>query len=117
MQLMQLKDRLVDHAAYRFRKSRFDAASRSVYATRPVRCDPDSSFIVLSQSRHADLTMYLIAIKSFARFATPKSFVIIDDGLTARDRQTLEAHIEHVRFIALADVDVRSCPTRPAGSG
>jgi hypothetical protein len=112
MQLMQLKDRLVDHAAYRIRKSRFDAAARSVYATGRVRCDPRSSFIVLSQSRRADLTMYLIAIKSFARFAKPKSFVIVDDGLTVRDRQTLEAHIEQVRFIALADVDVRSCPTR-----
>jgi hypothetical protein len=112
MQLIRLAQRLIGSAAYRIRKRQFDFAARSIYRTRPLICDPDSTFVIVSQSRHADVTMYLVAVKSFARFLRPKRFVIIDDGLTPGDRQILTSHIDQIQFVPLANIEVGSCPTR-----
>src|ERR1700694_412797 len=101
-------------AAMKIGRRVFDSAARAVYRTSPLSCNPSSNLLVLSQSRHADITMYLIAAKSFARFVRPKCFVIIDDGLSDADRLTVQSHLDEVRFIRTVDVESGSCPRHGA---
>lgn len=72
---------------------------RGIYASAPVVCDPASPVVVVSQVYHPDMTMYLLAAKSFARYVRPKAFVLVDDGLTADDRLVLQRHLGTVEFI------------------
>lgn len=96
----------------KLKKRFFNWATRSIFDTPPITCDPASNLVVLSQSYHADLTMYLIAAKSFGRFVRPKMFVVVDDGLTPDDQALLRRHLDQVRFIRTAEVDVGRCPRR-----
>lgn len=91
-------------------KRLFNFASKAIFDTKPIVCDPASDVIVLSQTYHPDLTMYLVAAKSFARFVKPKFFVVIDDGLTNQDRETIFNHLGCVKFINRQDVSLDSVP-------
>jgi hypothetical protein len=68
--------------------------------------------LILSQLHHPDMTMYMLAAKSFARYVRPGGFVIVDDGLTAADLKLLSAHFENMRFISSASVARGACPSR-----
>jgi len=96
----------------KLKKRVFDWATRSIFDTPPVVCDPASELVVLSMSYHADLTMYLIAAKSFARHLRPQRFVVVDDGLTEQDRQMLRHHLGRIDFVPTSAVDVGRCPRR-----
>ncbi len=96
----------------KLKKRFFNWATRSIFNTPPIACDPTSNLVVLSQSYHADLTMYLVAAKSFGRFVRPKMFVVVDDGLTPEDRQLVREHLGGVQFIPTAEVEVGRCPRR-----
>ena len=96
----------------KLKKRVFDWTTRSIFDTPPVVCDPGSNVVVLSMSYHADLTMYLIAAKSFARHLQPQRFVVVDDGLTTQDQQVLRHHLGQVDFLPTRDVDVGRCPRR-----
>ena len=85
---------------------------RGIYASAPVVCDPASPVVVVSQVYHPDMTMYLLAAKSFARYVRPKAFVLVDDGLTADDRLVLQRHLGTVEFIDRSSV---SAPGLPVG--
>lgn len=100
------------HRLTKYKKQFFNWLTRSVYDTEPLKCDPNSQVVVLSQSYHADMNMYLVAAKSFARHLSPRYFVIVDDGLTDGDRQVLRHHLDDVRFVRSAEVDVGVCPRR-----
>lgn len=96
----------------RLRTRWFDFNTRGIYGTPPVRCDGTSDLLILSQLHHPDMTMYMLAAKSFARHARPGGFVIVDDGLTDADRKLLSAHFENMRFISSASVARGACPSR-----
>lgn len=91
-------------------RSWFDWRTSGIFQTPPVVCDASSHVVVVSQLYHPDMTMYLLAAKSFARFLAPKEFVIVDDGLTANDRDVLRTHLSQVRFVMSRDVDTGPCP-------
>lgn len=99
---------------YRFRttlnKRWFDWQARAIYDTAPVRCAPDSPLVILTQLHHPDVTMYMVAAKSFARWVKPGLFVIVDDGLTDADRGTLQRHFERISFIRSTDASSPNCP-------
>ena len=84
----------------------FDHRARGIFDTPPVRRHSGSPLVVLTMLHHPDLTMYMVAAKSFCRFVQPGRFVIVDDGLTADDRSLLSHHFEGISFI----------PRRSAGS-
>ena len=88
----------------------FDFCCRGVYKTPPVKCNPSSKVVVVSQLYHPDLTMYMLAAKSLARYISPCAFVIVDDGLLPRDKQILSGHFEPIRFIPSQDVELSECP-------
>lgn len=92
------------------RKRWFDWHARAIYKTATVRCDSSSPLVVLSQLHHPDVTMYMVAAKSFARWVQPSRFVIVDDGLTEADRATLRRHFDHISFIPSRDASSTNCP-------
>jgi len=98
------------HSLQKLRKRLYNWTARGIHDTPAVICDPASPLVVLSQSYHADLTMYLVAAKSFAHFLRPRHFVVVDDGLTDADRGLLRHHLGRVEFVRTADVDVGRCP-------
>lgn len=94
----------------RFNKSWLNLHGRRILDSPSVRCDPTSNLLILTQTYHPDLYMYLLAAKSFARFVQPRGFVVVDDGLTARDKTLLEYHLGEVSFVPTANVDRGPCP-------
>ena len=96
--------RKLDRAWFNFRCA-------GIYDTPAAKCDPSSHVVVVSQLHHPDLTMYMLAAKSFAQYVKPKSFVIVDDGLTQEDKRLLSAHFEDMQFVPRASMGSEICPT------
>ncbi len=93
-------------------KSWFDWRVRKVFETNVAKCDPNSNLVILSQLYHPDLAMFMVAAKSFSRYVQPHKYVIVDDGLTDSDRETLRGHFENIEFIKTEQVDTGSCPRK-----
>ena len=94
----------IDRAWFNFRCS-------GIFNTPSVKCDPDSDILIVSQLHHPDMTMYMLAMKSYARFVKPKGFVIVDDGLLPEDRRILSEHFDQIRFVSGKDVQLGACPS------
>lgn len=89
----------------------FDYRTRGIYSTGPLRLDPSAGFGLLSQIRHSDLTMYLLAVKSFADRLAPASIHIVDDGsLTDEDRRLLVQHVPGHVLLQARDYRRDDCP-------
>lgn len=88
----------------------FNFQCAGIFDTPPVKCDPGSNVVIVSQLHHPDLTMYMLAAKSFARFVKPQSFVIVDDGLLPEDKQILTKHFGTIRFVSRKSVQRGKCP-------
>jgi hypothetical protein len=89
----------------------FDFRCKGVYKTPPVTCDPTSDFVLVSQLHHPDMTMFMLAAKSLLRYIRPKGLVLVDDGLTATDRDVLKAHFDNVIFIERREIKTEHCPS------
>src|SRR5258706_5879585 len=94
---------------YRLRRKlardRFERRCRAVRAT-PTLQPRDAAFTVLSMVSHADVIMYLIAIKSLYRRLGRGKILIVDDGsLTADDLRLLAEHLGAPRVVALNTLD------------
>lgn len=92
------------------KKRWFDFLARDIFLTPPAKCNQHSSLIILSQIYPADMTMYMLAAKSFSRYIRPREFVIIDDGLSAHHRLTLTKHFDKIRFISIDTIASKFCP-------
>jgi hypothetical protein len=99
---------------YRFRRQlarhRFEQSCRRVRTTPPLRPIP-APVTILSMVSHADVIMYLIAIKSLYRRLGRGNILIIDDGsLTDDDRDFLSEHLARPRIVPLDTLDTGRCP-------
>ena len=101
---------LVGALKRRYFQRQFDLVCQAVLTTPPVELDESSNVVVLSQSYHRDLLMYLIAAKTFAKYVRPARFVIVDDGYTAEDQTIIRRHLRKVDFIPRKSVSSKSCP-------
>ncbi len=88
----------------------FDVATKNVIETPPIPRDC-SGPIFLTMLRSKDLNMYLVAVKSLARFLLPSRVVVVDDGLTENDRHMLQAAIGDVEIPGSSEFIEKSCPT------
>ena len=88
----------------------FNWRCRHILQTPPLRLDPKADVVVVSQLYSPDVTMYLLAAKSFARYVPIREFEIVDDGLTRNERELLQEHLGRVHFTPIASVDTGSCP-------
>lgn len=94
----------------KFDRAWFNLRCAGIYKTPPVKCDSTSNVLVVSQLHHPDLTMYMLAAKSFARYIKPRGFVIVDDGLRAKDKRILSDHFECIQFIPRSSMGLATCP-------
>lgn len=63
----------------------------------------EEAYTVLSMISHSDIMPYLVAIKSFARYGSPRRVAVLcDDTVTAADRNILRLHIPHLELYAIA---------------
>ncbi len=89
----------------------FDLGVRGIERTPPLRCAPGASPVVVSQLCHRDVSMYLVALKSFARFVPPRKIFILDDGsLSAGDRERLTRHVQSVTIVPVSTISNDNCP-------
>ena len=97
----------LQYTRMKLQKKLFNLQCRKILDTPPIQCAKDSKVVILSQIYHPDLIMFMLAAKSFARFLPVGRFVIVDDGLTDRDRRHLEAHFDRISFVPTAEVRAR----------
>lgn len=95
---------------HKLNKILFDRLTNSIYRTPPVQCDPGSNVAILSQTFRRDVSMYLVAAKSFAAHIQPREFIVVDDGLHDDDRARISHHLGTVTFLRSMDVDTGCCP-------
>ncbi|MFN3919401.1 MAG: glycosyltransferase family A protein [Methylohalobius sp.] len=83
--LYRLKDR--------FHRFCFAQACREVYSTAPLALKADQPIALLTQLQHKDVLLFLIALKSLARFVLLREVLVLNDGsLTQQDQETLKKH-------------------------
>lgn len=91
---------------------KFNNVSRLVLATRPLGCG-DLPFLLLSMVQKRDVQSYLLAVKSFARFANPQRIVVVcDPSIDERDRATLLHHVPHIELHAADEFTHVDVPRR-----
>lgn len=103
---------MFDHFRQRQHKRWFNFRCAAIDRTPPVRCNPDSEVVIVSQVYHPDTTMLLLAAKSFARYLAPRSFVLVDDGLLEADKARLSHHLGNVSYVPSAQA---ADPALPRG--
>lgn len=65
----------------------------------------------VTQLCHPDLVMYLLAVKSLARFLAPGRVCVLDDtSLTVRDRDVLARHVPGIELSSITSVKNTACP-------
>ena len=92
--------------------ARYRFNTRRIYRTAPVTCDPTGAVAFVSQVCHRDLGMYLLAVKSLARYVLPNGVFVLDDGsLTEHDKLILYSHIIGLEILPVSSVKNSDCPT------
>ena len=95
----------------RLRRAHFRHACRAVFDAPPLVLDSSSPAIVFSQLPHKDLMMFLVALRSFARYVPVKGVHLLSDGsVTADDRALLREFIPGLVFHELTDFRSDACP-------
>jgi hypothetical protein len=89
----------------------FNFRCKGILSTPPVKLNPSAGFTVLSQLCHADMLMYLVAIKSFARQLNPAAILIVNDGsLTPEDQELLRNHLPGAQIHEASQFRLPHCP-------
>ncbi|MEJ2688187.1 MAG: hypothetical protein P8124_13575 [Gammaproteobacteria bacterium] len=95
----------------KMRRFLFALSTRSVLVSPPMRPDAQSDLTILSMVQHKDVPLYLLAIKSFARYLPPGRCCVIDDGsLTEHDKAVLRRHVRGVEITPLDRYRSPACP-------
>jgi hypothetical protein len=88
----------------------FNRKCRGILDTPPLDIRPDGLRVV-SMVCHADVKMYLLAVKSFLGKLGRGEPTVIDDGsLTPEDGDILRRHLPSVRIVPIRSVDTGRCP-------
>lgn len=78
-----------------------NTAFRSVLKTPLIETDPASDVIFFSVLQEKDVRAYLLAAKSFLRFAPPLNVIIQSDGsLSDASCREIRAHLPHTTFLS-----------------
>ncbi len=101
---------IVKKLAVRINKKRFNSVASSVLQTPPVQLDKSSGLAVLSQAYDADIYLYLVAAKTFAKYIRPEIFIVVDDGLSDHNKALITEHLVNVRFLPRKQVPNARCP-------
>src|SRR4051812_20819228 len=88
----------------------FDLGAQAILDTPALQCRRDAEVAVVTQIYPPDLMMYLVAIKTFARFVPVKSVVVVGDRLTARDKAVIRKHVQPVELVDIQSVNTEGTP-------
>ncbi|MGH8603071.1 MAG: hypothetical protein ACREXR_09970 [Gammaproteobacteria bacterium] len=67
--------------------------------------------LLVSQVCHRDLYMYLLALRSLARFLTPRKVYAIDDmSLSFKDKKVVSQAIPGISIIPIKEIQCTPCP-------
>ncbi|GAB6066960.1 hypothetical protein JCM13664_02780 [Methylothermus subterraneus] len=98
----RLKDRL--------NRFRFARACQGIYATPPLSLGAEQAVAVLTQLQHKDVILFLLAIKSFARYVPLREVWVLNDGsLTDEDQAVLTHHLS-AQILPIARFQNPRCP-------
>lgn len=100
---------------FRLRRSlrarRYNRGVRAILDADPLRLDANGKYTLVSQVCHVDVLMWLVAAKSWARFAPPRKVCLLNDGsLTASDLGVLNEHVSGLTVVTRAEVKNDRCP-------
>ncbi len=95
-----LMSRIVPRIRRDFFRWNYLQVARRIRETPPLH-QGSMPFTLLSMVHHRDILSYLVAVKSFTRFANPTRVIIVcDPSIDDSDRATLKKHIPHVELRA-----------------
>ncbi len=89
----------------------FDLQVRDILKTSVVKCDKSSGVALVTQLCSRDVMMYLVAIKSFTRYITPKRIIIISDRLSEADLKIIHEQIDNLEVIDILNVCTDGFPS------
>ncbi|HUW38669.1 MAG TPA: hypothetical protein VMV91_15190 [Rhodocyclaceae bacterium] len=90
---------------------RFNLAVRSILRTPPVKLQ-GHEYTLLSMVQHRDVYSYLLAVKSFCRYAEPSRVVVIADStLDTMDRALIRRHVPGVELCEARNFQRDGIPT------
>ncbi|MEO3471561.1 hypothetical protein AAFN86_06805 [Roseomonas sp. CAU 1739] len=102
---------MFDSLRRRFNTRKFSWLCRGIMDTPPIRHRP-APLRIVSMVRGDDLSMYLIAIKSFYRQLPGGSITVMDDGtLTEAHRALLRHHLGEPEIVRIDDIATGPCPS------
>jgi hypothetical protein len=93
-----------------FHEPRYIRALPGILKT-PVVPKGNMPFILVSMVQTRDVLSYLVAVKSFTRYANPRRIVIVcDPTITLEDRAVFSSHIPHVELRDAAEFTHENIP-------
>ena len=100
MSSQSLTQRIHRRARTSFFRWRYLRVVRKILDTKPL-VQGSTPFLLLSMVHKRDVLSYLLAVKSFARLATPAKIVVVCDPSLGRvEKDILRKHIPHVELRA-----------------
>ena len=109
---MSLVNRVIQRLKRDYFRSKYTKAVRQVLSTRPV-VQGKLPFLLLSMVQKRDVESYLVAVKSFVRFANPERIVVVcDPSIEDQDRAIFRQHVPHIE---LRKADEFTHPSMPRG--
>jgi hypothetical protein len=110
--LMSLANRVIQRLKRDYFRSQYTKAVRLILSTRPL-AQGELPFLLLSMVQKRDVESYLVAVKSFVRFANPERIVVVcDPSIDDQDRAILRQHVPHIE---LHSADEFTHPSMPRG--
>ena len=88
----------------------FDRRISGILKTQPISYIP-APWTILSMTSHADVLMYLLAIKSFYSSLGRGKILVVDDGsLTAEDKRHLSIHLVSPEIVSRDTISIGRFP-------
>jgi hypothetical protein len=107
---MSLSQRILKRLKTDFFKRLYLRNVSCVLETPPLQ-PGNLPFIVLSMVHQRDVIAYLVAIKSFARFANPERVIVIcDPTIGDHEKSIFKSHIPHIELRNAEDFRIKGIP-------
>lgn len=99
----------VARVMHEIQRLQFNASIAGIWDASPIRCAADGP-TVLTMLSSRDVNMYLLAVKSLARFCAPRRVIVLDDGSLTDDlKGKLGQQVRGIEFVDIRSVDLGRC--------
>ena len=92
-------------------RARFSKVASKTLETPPLALGSSKGTLVVTMLQHKDVLMYLLALKSFARWVPLSRVAVVNDGsLQTKDLRILTEHLPGIEVLALEKFRSDQCP-------